>query len=130
MFENIINHKRYIGQTTKNYKERWTEHYNAKDTFYFHNALRKYRWESFSKYVLVQTKEFENTPENLIKIQKALDRLEIYFIKKFNTYNNDFGYNLTSGGHSGYNIKNQNKNISTNINKLNIPCNNNKQPII
>ena len=130
MFENIINHKRYIGQTTKNYKERWTEHYNAKDTFYFHNALRKYGWESFSKYVLVQTKEFENTPENLIKIQKALDRLEIYFIKKFNTYNNDFGYNLTSGGHSGYNIKNQNKNISTNINKLNIPCNNNKQPIL
>ena len=74
MFENIINHKRYIGQTIKNYKERWTEHYNAKDTFYFHNALRKYGWESFSKYILVQTKEFKNTPENLIKIQKALDQ--------------------------------------------------------
>lgn len=130
MFENIINHKRYIGQTTKNYKERWTEYYNAKDTFYFHNALRKYGWKSFSKYVLVQTKEFENTSENLIKIQKALDRLEIYFIKKFNTYNNDFGYNLTSGDHSGYNIKNQNKNTSTNINKLNTSCNNNKQPIL
>ena len=82
-FENIINGKLYIGQA-QNIKKRIQYHLRSKDSLYFHNALRKYGYINFNIYIL----EFA-------EIDKLSD-LEIYYIKKYNSFEN--GYNLTEGG--------------------------------
>jgi predicted GIY-YIG superfamily endonuclease len=83
------NGKLYIGYTSTSLYNRKLSHIsevrrgkNRK----FYNALKKYgnsaEWEIINTY---QNQDF------------ALSR-EIYFINKFNTYNSNFGYNMTLGG--------------------------------
>lgn len=90
---NIINNKSYIGQS-KNIETRWRRHKfeakNAKGSCYdypLYRAIRKYGIENFS---------FEILEECLVE---ELNNKEIYYIKKFNTFNN--GYNQNEGGNSG-----------------------------
>lgn len=91
MVENMINHKKYIGQS-KNIKKRFKSHhlvdyknehsptYNTK----FYQAIRKYGIDNFRVIILQLCKE------------EDLDELEIKFIKDFDTFKN--GYNSTEGG--------------------------------
>lgn len=87
-FENLINHKKYIGQTTRNPQIRYAEHFNQiEDGTVFHNALKKYGKENFLFYVIG---EF---PDD------KLNSLERFYIKKFNTHWRDgYGYNMSYGG--------------------------------
>lgn len=100
-WENKINDKVYIGQTMNRYgyKERWSQHkYTAMNTDmnnYFYNAIRKYGVKSFDKSVL-ETIECSNKNE----LKSILDKLEIKYIKEFDSYNK--GYNSTAGG--DYNV--------------------------
>jgi group I intron endonuclease len=81
--------KRYIGQTVQKPHRRFKRHlHNAKANVYnshLYNAIRKYGDGAFVLSVLVK-----NVPINL------LSKLEIEFIKTYDTYNN--GYNSTIGG--------------------------------
>lgn len=91
MVTNLINGKKYIGQS-KNIRKRFQSHhlvdyknknsgvYNTK----FYQAIRKYGIENFEVAVLELCKEEE------------LDELEIKYIRKFDTFKN--GYNSTEGG--------------------------------
>ncbi|HPI82593.1 MAG TPA: GIY-YIG nuclease family protein [Candidatus Paceibacterota bacterium] len=86
--ENLLNGKRYIGQTVKSLAKRKSRHhseafiFNKKGKFY--DALRKYGWDNFSWHIL------ENIPvENL-------DERESYWIAKYRTLYE--GYNMTEGG--------------------------------
>jgi len=86
--ENLLNGKRYIGQTIKSLAKRKSRHhseafiFNKKGKFY--DALRKYGWDNFSWHIL------ENIPvENL-------DERESYWIAKYRTLYE--GYNMTEGG--------------------------------
>lgn len=96
-WKNKINGKVYIGQTMNRYgyKERWSQHlYTAKHTDmnnYFYNAIRKYGVESFDRSVL-ETIECDNK----CALKSILDKLEIKYIKEFDSYKN--GYNSTLGG--------------------------------
>ena len=81
---NKVNGKSYIGQTRYTVEFRWRQHQHKKDNVYFHNAIHKYGAESFT----VETLE-----ECDIEI---LNEREIYYIAKYNTFEN--GYNLTIGG--------------------------------
>lgn len=90
-FTNLINNKRYIGQSI-DVQERISQHkyrYKVKnDSGYrsaFHSALRKYGWENFS---------FSIIEECTIE---ELDNKEKYWIQKYNTMS-PYGYNLTVGG--------------------------------
>ena len=90
-FTNLINDKKYIGQSI-DVQERISQHkYRYKlenDTGYksaFHSALRKYGWENFS---------FSIVEECTIE---ELDNKEKYWIQKCNTMS-PCGYNLTVGG--------------------------------
>jgi hypothetical protein len=81
--------KSYVGQTTQHYRKRWWSHKNSlnekkKGCRVLKMAIQKYGWESIKKYVVA------NAPDN------ELDRLEIEFIQKYDSYHN--GYNLTLGG--------------------------------
>ena len=98
IFYNTINDKIYVGKTTELYLLRFNEHkYNAftKNTVtYFYNALRKYGWESFEKYVIYQTEELDNK----IEIDKIILEKEKFYINLFRSDSSKFGYNMTKGG--------------------------------
>jgi group I intron endonuclease len=88
---NKINGKVYIGQTIQSLEQRKSEH--KSDAFvrnrgcYFHNALRKYRWNSFEWMVIDESDDINK-----------LNELEKKYIKKYDSINKNFGYNLTEGG--------------------------------
>ena len=88
---NNINGKVYIGQTTRTIKDRWKQHINDSKSKtnlpYFHKAINKYGPENFSIEKIIEAPQSE------------LDELEIFYIKKYDSYNN--GYNMTLGGLTG-----------------------------
>lgn len=93
---NIISNKCYIGVTSR-IKRRIYEHTRYSEieesplTCYLHNSIRKNGPQNFVFEVI----------RNNIKNDEELDRLEIFYIKKFKSNNSEFGYNLTSGGGRG-----------------------------
>jgi group I intron endonuclease len=94
IFKNIINGKCYVGKTSRSLKRRLIEHKtNSKKenpTSLLYKALQKYSWESFDICIL----------EKNINIDKLDDR-EIFYIKQYNSYFENNGYNLTLGGDGG-----------------------------
>lgn len=88
---NKINGKRYIGRTKKELEVR-----SGKDgkgymsCSRFWSAIQKYGWDNFDHTIL---------KSNLTEEQA--NYFEKYYIKKFNTQNNQFGYNISSGGKNG-----------------------------
>lgn len=101
---NKINGKIYIGQTIHgdNPVKRWGyngAHYKAQP--YFYNAIQKWGWDSFDHEVIA----------NHLTAKEA-DEFEKLLIKKLNTTNNNFGYNLTSGGKSYEMIEETKKKLS------------------
>ena len=89
------NHKRYIGQTHENFYRRWIFHkWNLKNNHhsnkYLQNSWNKHGEQSFIFYTLVKFSISDNISNDI------LNKLEIKYIKKYDTYNNVF--NLTIGG--------------------------------
>ena len=92
-YENKINHKVYIGQTTDLVSRKASHRHKSafvKNKFY--NAIRKYGWDNFDFDIIAQIEE-----TSLENITKTLDELEVYFINKYDSMKN--GYNSTGGGH-------------------------------
>lgn len=81
---NKVNGKSYIGQTRYTIEFRWRQHQHKKDNTYFHNAIHKYGIDNFSIEILEECDI------------KNLNSREIFYIAKYDTFNN--GYNLTIGG--------------------------------
>ena len=90
---NKILNKSYIGQS-KDIYQRWKKHKEQAQNFENNNELykdmRKYGLNNFTFKIL------EKTP-----LLYTLDYKEIYYIKKYDTFNN--GYNNTRGGGYGVN---------------------------
>jgi group I intron endonuclease len=86
---NKINGKEYVGQTVKSLKQRKQKHISdvtkQRNNFHFHNALRKYGSDNFTWKILQKC-----------DIIEELNKLEIYYIGLYNTF--EKGYNLTLGG--------------------------------
>lgn len=87
---NKINGKQYVGQTTLTLKRRkekhiWNSLAGARNG-YFNNAIRKYCPENFDWKIL---------HDDITNIDD-LNKLEIFYIGYYNTFEN--GYNLTKGG--------------------------------
>lgn len=86
---NKINGKIYIGQTRLSLEKRWKKHlYDAKrqGNNKFYKAINKYGAENFAIDII----------EEGIKDIEQLNAREMYWIKKYDSYNN--GYNSTVGG--------------------------------
>jgi len=94
---NKLNGKTYIGQTSKTLNHRKILH-KAKARFgsnyHFHNAIRKYGFKVFKWEIIKKG----------IKNKNELDRLEIEYIKKFNSI--EKGYNVSTGGEGGDTLTN------------------------
>jgi len=93
---NKINGKRYIGRTIKSLNTRISSHLGDalanKYNIHFHSALRKYGADGFDWDIIAECDDIDE-----------LNRLEIFFIGQYDTYNS--GYNMTLGGEgiSGWN---------------------------
>ncbi len=82
----------YIGQTKKRVEDRWRkngEGYKSRtgSDSYFWNAIQKYGWDNFKHITL-----FENLSLDLANI------IEEELIKKYNTTDRNYGYNIKFGG--------------------------------
>ena len=81
--------KIYIGQT-KNERDRKSQH-KSKAKFGsklpFHKAIRKYGFDNFDYVVLCHCKDREE-----------VDKMEMYFIDKYNSTDRNIGYNVVKGG--------------------------------
>lgn len=89
---NIINGKIYIGQTKQRLPRRRTIHHNeAKSNrspnSAFHKAIRKYGKKAFEWEVLCECDSFDDMNEK-----------EIFYIKEYDSYVKEHGYNMTYGG--------------------------------
>lgn len=86
---NLINNKKYIGKTIYSVEKRFKEH--CRD-------FRKYREEKRPLYNAMQKYGADNFKvETLIECSDTkLSDWEMFYIKKYDTYNN--GYNATIGG--------------------------------
>ena len=91
---NLINGKKYIGQTVRSIQDRFKDHSHQayrpeNDSRPICRAIRKYGIENFS---IEQIEEVEND---------LLNEREIYWIQEFQTYGKN-GYNATKGGDGRY----------------------------
>lgn len=91
---NLVNGKVYIGQTRQTIQIRWEQHCFSPYICHFHQAIRKYGRENFK----VEELCCIDLAEKELSIK--LNELEIYYIEKFNSYNN--GYNSTKGGEGNF----------------------------
>jgi hypothetical protein len=91
MHINKINNKKYIGITQQKLKKRWGNGNGYKNNIYFWRAIKKYGWDNFEHIVL-----FKNINELTAK------ETEKYLIQKYNTYDANYGYNISLGGDGTY----------------------------
>lgn len=90
MIENLVNCKKYIGQTV-NFRVRQACHKcnYPKKNYHIYLAMRKYGYENFQYTILMK----DNTVNH-----DTLDFWECYFIDLFSTLDRNKGYNNDSGG--------------------------------
>lgn len=85
---NKINNKKYIGITNQKPSRRWgKDGYGYHVQLKFYRAIQKYGWNNFKHEIL-----FENLSS------EEAEKLEIEMIAKYDTTNNNFGYNVSIGG--------------------------------
>ena len=88
---NDINGKVYIGITEQTVETRWKGHLfsaQQKTNRHLYNAMNKYGIEHFN---------IEVIEDNITSKQELLEK-EIFYISKYNSTDNNFGYNMTHGG--------------------------------
>lgn len=81
------NGKRYIGQTCLDPRTRWKNGRGYVSCTYIYRAIKKYGWDNFRHDILC-----------VVHSRKMADLFEKYYIKKYDTLNEEHGYNLTEGG--------------------------------
>jgi len=87
---NKMNNKKYIGITSQKPESRWRNNGNGyKECPKFYNAIMKYGWNNINHEII---------KNNLTK--KDAEELEIKYIKKYNTTNEKYGYNIQNGGNT------------------------------
>lgn len=94
--ENKTDHKIYIGQTTRSFEGRISQHKAASSQPGAHprklyDAVNKSSWDNFTFQVIQEIDE--PTPN---KLQDSLNLLEEQYIQQYNSINN--GYNTARGG--------------------------------
>lgn len=87
---NLVNGKRYIGQTTMPLMHRWRSHCGATGCKAMRSAIEKYGRDAFEVHQIDAAYSAEE-----------LDQKECLYIESFGTMEHGKGYNLKTGGGSG-----------------------------
>ena len=86
LITNIINGKRYVGQTTTSLERRWWFHCKHSNCVYLHAAIEKYGPKNFMIEVICEPPSID-----------LMNELEAEYIQRYCTLAPN-GYNLTEGG--------------------------------
>lgn len=90
---NVLEGKRYIGQTTKTLKSRIKGHYDTiNNGTYFHRALLKHGNLAFAWYII----------DSSATDQYSLNELEKLYIAVWKSLSTQSGYNMTPGGDTSW----------------------------
>lgn len=84
---NKLNNKVYIGQTCQKPQKRWDNGKGYQTSSKFYNAILKYGWDNFQHKIL-----FTN-----LSLEEA-NKKEQELIQQYHSTEDQYGYNLTSGG--------------------------------
>ena len=84
---NKLNGKMYIGQTKQELEQRWRNGEGYKKSPRFYNAIQKYGWDNFEHVVFATGLSLD-----------LANLLEEFFIRKYDTTNDEIGYNIAFGG--------------------------------
>ena len=87
--KNKINGKVYIGQTCQNPIKRWDNGKGYITSTRFYNAIQKYGWDNFEHIILYSGLS-----------QEEANKIEQKLIKQYKAQNDQYGYNITSGGNN------------------------------
>lgn len=81
------NGKMYVGQTSLDPEKRWAGGRGYAKCTYIYRAIKKYGWDNFRHDIIcvVHSRELANL-------------FEQYYIAKYKTFSEEYGYNLTMGG--------------------------------
>lgn len=92
---NLINGKKYIGQTTKTIEFRWQQHqYRStvnKYNQHLYSSINKYGIDNF----IIEQLDVKSS-KTIKQLKNILDKYEIIYIEKFKTFSPN-GYNMTNG---------------------------------
>lgn len=91
MIVNLINNKKYVGQTQQTIEERFRKHKSSNSCPKLYNALKKYGESNFKIFTLKVI-----AANKYSVLAEQLDEWEKFYIKYYNSVEN--GYNLTYGG--------------------------------
>ncbi|MGE5438100.1 MAG: GIY-YIG nuclease family protein [Syntrophothermus sp.] len=96
MIYNKINHKKYIGSTSKNFYQRWTQHLYQLNSNNHYNKYLQYSWNKYSynnfKFVIIKT---INKINNVDLLKQIIFNEEQKYLDLYHCYN-PYGYNLTT----------------------------------
>lgn len=90
--ENLENGKVYIGQTRNSFTKRWQQHKMTLNKNYHFNRHLQRSWNKYTEAA------FQFSVLESCDTLEQLDLLEIYYIKKYESYNHKFGFNKQYGG--------------------------------
>lgn len=97
LLTNVVNNKKYVGQTTRTIKQRLEEHFTKINKGYaISNAIKLYGKENFK---IEELEKINDKSEESLK--KSLNSKEIYYIQKYNSMvssSDGYGYNIDKGG--------------------------------
>ena len=96
---NKTNGKCYVGQTCQKPEVRWNHGRGYKENIYFYRAIEKYGFDDGFEHCILK--------ENLS--QDEADYWERYYIDFYKSTDNNFGYNLDSGGNKNKIISDETK---------------------
>ena len=85
--KNKLNGKVYIGQTSQKPEKRWDNGKGYETSPKFFNAILKYGWNNFEHTILYTNLSLEEA-----------NQIEQDLIQKYKSNQDEFGYNITSGG--------------------------------
>lgn len=88
---NLVNNKKYVG-SSRSTRQRWANHKKSLEKNKHHNQHLQAAWNKYGKDSFI-FKVVERFDKSIIK-EELLTR-ETFWIEKFNTANQDFGYNIT-----------------------------------
>lgn len=87
LITNKINNKKYVGQTIRSLRDRIRDYELGLGNEYLNNSIGKYGWDNFEFQIIDTANSLEE-----------LNQKEIDYIKKYDSNNKEFGYNIERGG--------------------------------
>lgn len=101
---NLVNGKVYIGQSIC-IEERWKNERKGQVNGHLKNAFNKYGMDNFRFEIL------RNVPLNTGITKTLIDTYEMYFIRQYQSSNQNYGYNKTDGGTTNFSLSDETRKL-------------------